>query len=187
MQMPRVRLRVRWLVASVGIAGMLAVLVTIERRERLRCDIALSRAETPYRSAKLARERAEAAVYEYAEGTFRRELAAVEVEVKQAEGQLRVATNAPPDWAERIRAKGYLLFVTSYAPSRKLNIKKAVFAAEQARSKRQVLEKYTKVKTLKELNDRVAKSRADETVMKAAYERAKTAGVGIIGKVLGRR
>ena len=182
--MPRVRLRVRWLVASVGI---LAVLVAIERRERLRSDIALSRAEMPYRSAKLARERAEAAVNEYAEGIFRRELAAVEYEVKRAEDQLRVATNAPEDWAERIRAKGYLLFVKVPTHAWELYIKKAVFAVEHARSKRHVLENYTKLKTLAYLNDRVAKARADESARKAAYERAKATGVGIIGKVLGGR
>jgi hypothetical protein len=185
--MPRVRIRVRWLLASVGIVGISAVLVAIERRERLRSDIALPRAEMTYRSAKLVRERAEAAVDEYAEGTFRRELAAVEDEVMRAEDQLRVATDAPPDWAERIRAKGYLLLVNSSAHARELNIKKAVFAVEEARSKRHILENYTKVKTLKELNDRVAMARADESARKAAYERAKATGVGIIGKVLGRR
>ncbi len=141
----------------------------------------------PYRSAKLARERAEDAVNEYAEGIFRRELAAVEDEVKRAEDQLRVATNAPPDWAEQIRAKGYLLFVNGPAHTRELSVKKATFEVEQARSKRHVLEYYTRVKTLEELNDRVAKARADESARKAAYERARAAGVGIIGKILGRR
>jgi hypothetical protein len=182
--MPRVRLRVRWLVAS---AGIVAVLVAIERWERLRSNIALSRAEMPYRSAALAREAAEAAVSEYAEGKFRRELAAVEDEIKRAEDQLRVATNAPPDWAERVQAKNYLLFVKGPAHARELNIKNAIFVVEQARSKKHVLENYTKVKTLEELNDRVVKARADESARKTAYERAKATGVGIIGKVLGGR
>jgi hypothetical protein len=62
-----------------------------------------------------------------------------------------------------------------------LNIKKSVFAVEQARSKRHVIENHTKVKTLRELNDRVAKARADESARKAAFERAKATGVGIIG------
>ena len=133
------------------------------------------------------RERAEAAVNEYAQGTFRRELAAVEDEVKRAEDQLRIATNAPPEWAEQIRAKGYLLYVKGPALTRELNVKKATFEVKQARSKRHVLEDYTRVKTLAELNDRVARARTDESARKAAYERAKAAGVGIIGKILGRR
>jgi hypothetical protein len=186
MRLPRVRPGVRSLVALVGV-GILAVLVAVERRERLRSEIAVSRAEMPYRSAKLACERAVAAVNEYAEGTFRREMAAVDDEVKRAEDRLRVATNAPPDWAERIRAKGYLLLVKGPAHARELNVKKAAFEVEQARSKKHVLENYTKVKTLEELNDRVAKARADESARKAAYERAKAAGVGVIGNVLGRR
>jgi hypothetical protein len=68
-----------------------------------------------------------------------------------------------------------------------LNIKKAVFAVEQARSERHILKNYTKLKTLKDLNDRVGKARADETVRKAAYERATAIGEGIIEKILGRR
>ena len=118
-------------------------------------------------------------------GRFEEELAAVEDEVKRAEDQLRVASNAPLEWAEQIRAKGYLLYVKGPALTRELNVRKATFEVEQARSKRHILENYTKVKTLEELNDRVVKARADESARKAAYERAKAAGVGIIGKVVG--
>ncbi len=85
MRMPRARLTVRWLVVSVGI---LAMLVAIERWERLRSGIALSRAEMPYRSAKWRATR-RGAVKEYAERILRRELAAVEDEVKRAEDQLK--------------------------------------------------------------------------------------------------
>jgi hypothetical protein len=187
MRVPRARLKWRWLVASVAVISILAVLAALERRERRRGEIALSRAEEAYRVASVARERAEAAVKEYTEGTFRRELAAVEDEVKRDEDQLRIATEAPPDWAEQIRAKGYLLLVKGSVHTREMSIKKATFAVEQARSKKRVLESYTRVKTLEELNDRVAKARADESAGKAAYERAKAANVGLIGRVMGRR
>ncbi len=131
------------------------------RRERLGAGIALARAEMPYRNAKLMHDRlAEAAVNEYAEGIFRRELAAVDNEVERAEDQLNVATNAPPDWAERIRAKGYLLLVKGSALTRELNVKKAAVYVEQARSKRHVPDGlHQLVKILEELNDRVAKAR----------------------------
>jgi hypothetical protein len=172
--------------ASVTVVCVVAVLAALECRERRRGEIALSRAEAAYRIATLERERAEAAVKGFTEGAFRRELAAVEDEVKRAEDQLRIATGAPPDWAEQIRAKGYLLFVPS-THDRELNINKAAFAVQQARSRRHVLQGYTKIKTLEELNERVAKARSDESVKQAAYERAKAAGIGFIARVMGRR
>ena len=45
-------------------------------------------------------------------------------------------------------------------------------ALEQARTKRAVLEKYTKTKRLKELQSEVERARADELAKKSAYERA---------------
>jgi hypothetical protein len=184
MGISRVQVVMPSLIAAVSI---IAVLVTIERRDRVRIDMAVSRAEIPYRSAKVARERAEAAVIEYAEVVFRCELAAAEDEVKRAEDQLMVATNAPADWDEQIRAKGYLLFVKGPDHAREFNITKAVFAVEQARCKRRILVDHTNEKRLKELNARLAQARADESAAKDAYERAKASAVGVIGNVLGRR
>jgi hypothetical protein len=104
MRAPDTRFSVRWAVATVILEAIVAGLAAIERMDYLRSKAAIARAETAYRSAKLDREVAETAVRDFAEGTFRRELATVEAEIKQAEGELSdVATDATAfcDWAER--------------------------------------------------------------------------------------
>ena len=81
------------------------------------------RAETAYRDAKLARELAEVAVNEYAEGTFRQELATAEGEIEQAEdelGTVKISPDPVSEWAERIRSKGYLLLITGSRWSKEL-------------------------------------------------------------------
>jgi hypothetical protein len=82
-------------------------------------------------------------------------------------------------WAERIRSKGYLLLIGG-VPSRKLAVKKATFAIEQAKSKRVVLETYTKTVTLKKLNDRIAKATQDERATKTMYDRLMAARSGVM-------
>src|SRR5258708_22329172 len=127
MRLPRVRFTVRCVVATVILVAVIAVLAAIERREHLRSEIAILKAETAYRDAKFARELAEVAVKEYAEGTFRRELATAEGEIKQAEDELsRIRTTTDPisEWAERIRSKGYLLLIRGDLRSKELAEKK---------------------------------------------------------------
>ena len=190
MRLPSVRFTVRWAVATVIVVAVIAVLAAVERRERLRSEIANLRAETAYRDAKLARELAEVAVNEYAEGTFRQELATAEGEIEQAEDELsRVKISPDPvsEWAERIRSKGYLLLITGSRWSKELAEKKATLAVELAKSKKVVLENYTRFKTLRELNDRAAKARMDELAKKACYDRVRATPVGFIGKFIARK
>ena len=54
--------------------------------------------------------------------------------------------------------------------SEELNFQKAKFALEQAQSKLNVLEKYTKDKTIKELKSEVEKARSDELAKKQTCE-----------------
>jgi HlyD family secretion protein len=187
MRLPRVRFTVRWAAATAILVTVIGVLAVMERREHLRSGIAISRAETAYRDAKFARELAEAAVKEYDEGTFRQELATADGEIRQAENELsRIKTTADTisDWAERIRSKGYLLLVRGSERSKDLAEKMAAFSLESAKSKKLVLEGYTRVKRLKKLNDRVANARMDELAKQAAYDRLRATPVGFIGKIV---
>jgi len=179
---------VRWVAAAAILVGIISVLAAIELRERRRSEIAILRAETVYLSARHARERAEVAVKDYAEGTFWRELATAEDEIKQAENELKLIQPAASDheeWVERIRSKGYLLFIRDENLG-KMALTRAAFAVEQAQDRKRVMESYTKVKTLKKLNDLVAEAKVDELSKKMAYERVKATDVGFIGKIMGR-
>jgi len=176
-------------VAAVILAGIMAVIAVIEHRERLRSKIAIERARTAYRDARLAREQAEVEVTEYAEGTFRQELASVEAQIRQAADELnRIvnATSSDVDWAERIRSKGYLLLIRG-VPSKELAVKKAALAVEQVKSEKLVLEQFTKVKKLKELTSRVARASTDEVAKKASYHRMRAMPVGFFERIIGRK
>jgi hypothetical protein len=189
MRAPRVRFSLRWAAAAVIVAAITAVLAAVERRDRLRSEIAIASAETAYRDAKLTRELAEVALKDYTEGTFRREQANTEGEIKHAEAELSAVTTyatAVAESVERIRSKGYLLLI-HIVPSTQLALKKAAFGVEQARSEKAVLEGYTQVKTLKKLSDQFAKARTEELATKAAYDRMTATPVGFIGKAIRRR
>ena len=186
MQRPRVRFTPRWVVAAVILVTVTALFAAIERRERLRREMALVKADTAYRDARLAREHAEVAAKEYAEGTYARELAAAEDEIKKAEDELnriKPAAAAYQESVERIRSKGYLFLIRN-PNGGNFAVTRATFAIEQAKSKKVVLEGYTKIKTLNELNDQIAKARMDELAKKAAYDGVKATPVGFIGKVI---
>ena len=66
-------------------------------------------------------------------------------------------------------------------------MRKATFIVEQAKSKKAVLERYTRVNALRELKDQVAKARADELAKKAAYDEVSATELGPIGKFMGRK
>jgi HlyD family secretion protein len=67
--------------------------------------------------------------------------------------------------------KGYVS--KSQLTSEKLALEKALFALEQAKTKENVLVKYTKDKTLKQLKAEVEKERATELSRQATLEREK--------------
>ena len=124
-------------------------------------------AEAAYRNAKLTREVAEPTVLEYTEGIHKQDMATVLGELRLAAAELtRVIDRV--DWASRMHAKGY----TSKAQvdAEDISLQKALVALEQAATKREVLEKYTKEKTIKELKSEVEKARAEELVRKATWE-----------------
>src|SRR5262249_48031591 len=115
-------------------------------------------AEANFQNAKLTREVAEIAVVEYEEGIYKQDLATVEGEIKLAESDLARSEDRL-EWAQRMFDKGYVSMAQKV--SEELTLKKAIFAKEQAQSKKNVLVNYTFNKTVTELKSEVQKARSD--------------------------
>jgi hypothetical protein len=124
-------------------------------------------AKVAYEVARLNCEVAELALKGYTEGIYARDLAAVEVEIELAMSALRRAEDRLR-WQQRMRKRGYLLLINDCSDY--LSYEKAKFALEQARSQRDLLVKYIREKTTKELEREVKKARADELDKKAAWK-----------------
>ncbi len=130
-------------------------------------QLATRKAKALAEIARSTRELAEIAVAEYEQITYPRDLDIVQGEIKLAEAELKRAEDRL-DWANRMWQKGYI--TKAQKVSEELNFQKARFALEQAESKLQVLIKYTREKTLKELRSEVEKGRSDELAKQATWE-----------------
>jgi HlyD family secretion protein len=124
-------------------------------------------AEANFLNAKLTREVAEIAVKEYVEGVYVQDLATVEGDIKLAESELTRSEDRL-EWARRMFEKGYVSKATLV--TEELNFKKAQFTLEQAQQKKTVLVKYTRDKTIKELDSDVKKAHSDELAKQATWE-----------------
>jgi HlyD family secretion protein len=130
-------------------------------------EIATRSAEAAYQNARLSREVAEIAVMEYTEGILNQDLKTVDGEISAAKADRQRAKDRL-EWARKMTEKGYLS--ESQLTSEKHSLKKAIFAAEQADTKRTVLEKYTAPKTVKELKSEVEKTRSDELAKEVTWK-----------------
>jgi hypothetical protein len=133
------------------------------RAQRLRTRLA----RAAYEIARLNGEVAEIAVEEYADGIFVQDKATVDGEIKLAESD-RVRSKDRLDWAKRMFEKGFVS--KAQLITEELNFKKAQFALEQVQSKMAVLVKYTREKTIKELESEVKKAHNEELDKKAAWK-----------------
>ena len=147
----------------------------LERRLR-RQEIVIRAAEADLKGARLAREAADLSLKAYVDGTYKQERAAQEAEVAEAKASLKTAREAlerskkdDPD-APRAIADG-------------LNVKKYEFTVEQAETKLEVLEHYTKDKMTKGLKAAIEKAKADELGKTAALGRARTLEAAIRGQI----
>jgi hypothetical protein len=127
--------------------------------------------EGAYHKARLAREIAEIRLLEYQEIVLPQDPAAADGEVALAESDLSRATDRL-EWAKRMFAKGFV--GQAQRVSEELAMKKAQFALEQARAKKLVLAKFTKDKTIKELESEVEKARSGELATKSTWELEKS-------------
>jgi HlyD family secretion protein len=135
---------------------------------RLRAQqLTIRRAKALYEIARSTRALAEIALEEYDDVIFPRDLATAQGEITLAESDLKRAEDRV-DWARRMFDKGYVSQAQKVAEE--LALKKAVFAVEQAATKRKVLTDYTKSKTTKELKSEVEKAHSDELAKQATWE-----------------
>jgi RND family efflux transporter MFP subunit len=152
--------------------------------------IVKKRAEAAYQNAKLAREVAEIAVVEYDQGiypqdqkTLRDQVATAQSAVHKAEARrerIRRARQRLDDakTAGRLAATPIDIVAELDLDDRleaaEAAIERETKAVELAKTKLEVLEKYTHAKTLKELKSEVEKARADELAKQAAWELEKS-------------
>jgi hypothetical protein len=147
-----------------------AVIKTRLAEQRIRTK----QAEASYVNARLTREVAEIAVTEYKEGILQQDLKTLEAELALAKSDVERAQDRA-DWANRMVEKGFVS--KAQVVSEQMSVQRAKFALEQARTKKAVLNKYTKDKTIKELTSEVEKARSDELSKQAtwALEKSKEA------------
>jgi HlyD family secretion protein len=146
---------------------------TTAPRAKLRAQqMATRKAKANYEIARLTHELAEIAVEEYQEVNYPRDLATIEREIKLAKADLTRSEDRV-EWARRMLEKHYI--EPGQKISEDLNFQKAKFTFEQSQSRLNVLEQYTKIKTIKELKSEVEKSLSDELAKKQAWnlEKAK--------------
>ncbi len=118
-----------------------------------RQEIETEAAEAALKAAQLALEAAEQALKTYVEATYKQELETHKGEVAIAEANLQRARDEY-DQAKRGNANEQVLF------QKQMALRKARFASEQAQTRLDILEKYTKEKTTKGLQAEVEKAKA---------------------------
>jgi hypothetical protein len=131
----------------------------------------LKEAEAAYREARAARRVAEAAVVEYRDGIYKQERETTVGEVARALAMRKSAEDRIV-WSDRMFQKNALSKAQNIAD--KIALQQRVFAYEQAVTKLDVLEKYTRDKTIKELQSEVKKATSNELAKQAVYERLRT-------------
>lgn len=140
----------------------------VEARARLRGQqLATRKAWIAYEIARLTRELAALAIQEYQDFGFPRDLAAARAGIKAADSDLARSKDRA-EWAERMFKKRYISQAQKAAED--LNLQKARLALERAQATREVLVKYTRDKTIKELRTVVEKARLDELDKEASWE-----------------
>ena len=133
--------------------------------------IATKGADASYLNAKLTREVAEIAVIEYVDGIFKQEHETAKGEIALASSDRKRAEDRLI-WSNNMFDKGYVSKGQNI--SEKLSLERAIFAFEQAQTKKNVLEQFTKDKTIKELKSEVEKARSDELAKQATWDLEKT-------------
>jgi HlyD family secretion protein len=133
-------------------------------------EIATKVSEAAYRNARHPRESAEMAVTEYIEGIFKPELQTLNGKIYLAESVLK------RDEKQLETSKKQLehgIATKERVTIAEISVQRARFALEQLQRKKTTLEKYTRDRTIKELQSEVEKARSEELAKQAAYELAR--------------
>ena len=154
--------------ARVAKGDLVCELVFAPRKEDVASHkFAVRKAEIELQKARLTRELAEITVREYPEGVYKQDYAAVDGEVKLAESD-RIRAEDRLEWSAKMLEKGFVSRGQNISDM--LTLQRAKFSLEQARTKRAVLEKYTKEKTLKDLTSEVEKAHSEELASQAKWD-----------------
>jgi RNA polymerase sigma factor (sigma-70 family) len=169
-------------------------------RDQLRnVSVAALGARAGYENARLTREVAEIAVVEYAQGVYKSELASLKDEVTAAESAVQKA-EARLDRTRRAleRLDGMVPKGRETTPAEivvRLDLEDRLDAAEHTvarekaalerpRTKREVFEKYTRDKTIKELQSEVEKAKSNELAKQQTWELAKDREVKLENQIM---
>jgi multidrug resistance efflux pump len=120
---------------------------------------AVTQAEKDYQVALIS-------VQEYLEGTYKKQLQDAEAQITIALENLRSAQNSL-NYTERMFRKGYVSALD--LESAQFGVQRAQLELDSARTAKEVLEKFTKVKTLEDLQSKVETARAKMESEKAAF------------------
>ena len=127
--------------------------------------------EADLRGARLAREAAEVAATEYLDGAYKNEFETVQGEIALADAQRKRAEDRLV-WSDRMYDKGFVSKAENVAD--KISLQQKIYAFEQAQTRKAVLEKYIRDRTIKERRSEVEKRKAVELAAQAALQRAQT-------------
>jgi HlyD family secretion protein len=133
--------------------------------------ISTQQAEASFKQAYLTREVAEYAVKEYVEGVFKQDKATIEGQIALAKSDLERAIDRV-EWSDKVKKLGYVSTAQNIADH--LSKDRSTFDLEQNQTKLDVLLKYTREKTEKELGSDVQKAKADELSKQSTFELEKT-------------
>jgi RNA polymerase sigma factor (sigma-70 family) len=152
--------------------------------------ITTQRAEAAYQNARLAREAAEIAVIEYAEGIFKQdlgtvrgEIASAQAAIQKAQSRLERTRRARQRMNEAQAARGGAaapadivaeLEIEDRIEAAELALERENSALELAKTKQAVLQQYTRGKTIKALKVALEGSRADELAKQATWDLEKS-------------
>ena len=131
-------------------------------------SLVVRQARSAYDQARLTREVAEIAVNEYVQGIFEQDRKTIEGEIALADSNRERAEDRVK-WSNEMLKKGFVSPAQNH--SDRLSLLQAEFSQEQVQTKMNVLQKYTKAKTTKELQSEVEKAKADELAKKATLDR----------------
>jgi hypothetical protein len=129
-----------------------------------------SQAESEFQARKQQLDVAEFALMEYAEGTYPHDRALIQDEIKLTESELARAQERVDMTAKAFEDGNISRDQKVYE---ELKLQRAKFQVEQAQSKLNVLENYTKAKTIKELRTDVEKARLEVHSKQIAVELAR--------------
>jgi HAMP domain-containing protein len=171
MQRPRFRFKIRGFLIVVVLASLLLTLFVAQRNRNQRL-IALQRARADYENAKLTCEVNEIALLEYTHGVYVHDLATVKTEIALAESDLRRAADQLA-WSQLMLESGLNPVPPVDSDREALELSK--LALERAQTKLTTLERYTRDRTVKELQSEVDKAKADLAAKAIDYAQIKAA------------